>query len=89
LTGDKIIPIAGVAIGDGWTDPYNQLTKNAEFLYSVGVVDDKTRDVVAAFEKKGRSDIWWSDYLQARDAFDGVTNTGVAAGGNINVYNYR
>lgn len=49
LTGNTKLPLAGIAIGDGWTDPYNQLPKYADWGYAVGLLSDKEADTVAAF----------------------------------------
>jgi len=38
-TGLKI-PLKGMGVGDGWTDPINQLSENGLFAYSMGLVDD-------------------------------------------------
>lgn len=39
-------PLAGIGIGDGWTDPYNQLSKNNEFGLSAGLTDINTANLV-------------------------------------------
>lgn len=89
ITGNAKIPLEGIGIGDGWSDPYNQLGDYYGWGYSVGLLSDKEADVVKAAEKEARSNMYWGDYLPARDNFDTITNTLVSAGGNVNVYNYR
>ena len=37
--------LAGVSIGDGWTDPLNQVNFYDTYLWSVGVIANKFRDV--------------------------------------------
>lgn len=37
--GKFIVPLKGIGIGDGWTDPINQLTKNAIFGYSTDLTN--------------------------------------------------
>ena len=49
LNNTKII-LEGVAIGDGWTDPYNQVNQYDSYLYSVGVVSNKFRDTCTWFQ---------------------------------------
>jgi vitellogenic carboxypeptidase-like protein len=88
-TGDYHIPLKGINIGNGWTDPYNQLGNYAKFGYSVGILDDKEAADIAAAEKKGRDLMWWHDWLEARDQFKNVVQGGVAYGGGFDMYNYR
>lgn len=40
----------GIAIGDGWTDPYNQINQYDSYLYSVGIVSNKFRDTLTWFQ---------------------------------------
>lgn len=42
--------LEGIAIGDGWTDPYNQINQYDSYLYSVGVVAHKFRDTLTWFQ---------------------------------------
>ena len=39
-----------MAIGDGWTDPYNQVNQYDSYLYSVGVVANKFRETCTWFQ---------------------------------------
>jgi hypothetical protein len=47
------IKLAGVAIGDGWTDPANQFNYYDSLLYSAGIVSNKFRDVATWFQTQG------------------------------------
>ena len=47
------INLAGVAIGDGWTDPVNQFNYYDSLLYSVGIVSNKFRDTIRWFQTQG------------------------------------
>jgi vitellogenic carboxypeptidase-like protein len=42
--------LAGISIGDGWTDPMNQVNFYDSYLWSVGVVESKFRDVCTWFQ---------------------------------------
>ena len=44
------VNLEGIAIGDGWTDPYNQINQYDSYLYSVGVVASKFRDTLTWFQ---------------------------------------
>ena len=39
-----------MAIGDGWTDPYNQVNQYDSYLYSTGIVSNKFRDYATWFQ---------------------------------------
>ncbi|KAL4467103.1 hypothetical protein ABPG72_019313 [Tetrahymena utriculariae] len=41
-TGDLQIKLCGVAIGNGWVDPYYQKPSYAEFKYKNGLIDEET-----------------------------------------------
>ena len=49
---DTKIVLEGVAIGDGWTDPYNQINQYDSYLYSVGVVANKFRETCTWFQSQ-------------------------------------
>jgi carboxypeptidase C (cathepsin A) len=88
-SGNYELPLKGIAIGDGWTDPYNQLGNYHKFGYAVGILDEKEAAVIEAAEKEGRDNIWWHDWLKARDNFDSVSIGGQQYAAGINMYNYR
>jgi carboxypeptidase C (cathepsin A) len=44
------INLEGVAIGDGWTDPTNQINHYDSYLYSVGIVSNQFRDTCTWFQ---------------------------------------
>lgn len=47
---DLGVTFGGVAIGDGWTDPYNQMNQYDSYLYSVGIASSKFRDYCTWFQ---------------------------------------
>jgi carboxypeptidase C (cathepsin A) len=44
------IDFEGVMIGDGWTDPINQLNHYDSFLYSIGVASKTLRERCTWFQ---------------------------------------
>jgi hypothetical protein len=42
--------LAGISIGDGWTDPVSQVNYYDSYLYSTGIVSNKFRDVCTWFQ---------------------------------------
>jgi carboxypeptidase C (cathepsin A) len=89
LTNTKDTPLAGVGIGDGWTDPVNQLSNNGIFCYSVGLCNADERQSVEQSQLQGVALINDGEYLTALSSFDDLMDTIVNAGGGVNVYNYR
>lgn len=45
-TNDTKIPLEGIAVGDGWTDPINQISKYSTFGYSLGLINDAEKIAV-------------------------------------------
>lgn len=43
--------MGGIAIGDGWTDPFNQVNFYDSYLYSVGIIANKFRETCLWFQK--------------------------------------
>ena len=48
------IPVAGMGIGDGWMSPYHS-ARYADFLYQVGLVNEKQRDECLEMEATTQS----------------------------------
>jgi len=68
------VTLAGVSIGDGWTDPINQVNYYDSYLWSVGVIDRKFRDTCAWFQTHSIINIYRSDFAKATEYFDFLTN---------------
>jgi hypothetical protein len=62
FTESNKMKLAGVAIGDGWTDPANQFNYYDSLLYSVGIVSNKFRDTVRWFQTQGIINILHQDF---------------------------
>lgn len=81
LTGLK-----GVAIGDGFTHPYNILTEMGEYAYNLGLIDYQERSKVeqiiinATYQERIR------DFRNMHDSFDDAIEYIVEKAGGVNVY---
>lgn len=86
------VNLRGIAIGDGWTDPINQVNFYDSYLWSVGVVSNKFRDVCTWYQKQAIMSIYQNDYQNATAYFDFLTSNKTTAElyyGNITVNNFR
>ena len=43
------VPLAGMAIGDGWIDPVNMIPAYPSMLYNLGLVDERERATVQSY----------------------------------------
>lgn len=89
ISGKFVVPLRGIGIGDGWTDPIEQLTNNAMFGFSAGLTDERETAEVAGYEKKARELIKQKDNCEAQKYFDKVVAALVEGGGGVNEYNLR
>jgi len=86
------VELKGVAIGDGWTDPLNQVNYYDSYLSSVGVVDHKFRDVLTWFQTNAIINMYEQKFKNATAYFDFITNndtTPDAYFGGISMFNFR
>lgn len=60
------VVLKGVAIGDGWVDPINQINFYDSLLYSVGIVSNKFRDVCTWVQTQGMINIYKEQYVNVR-----------------------
>lgn len=67
------INLKGLAIGNGLTDPGNQLMYG-DYLYQLGLIDLNGRDAFHMYEKKGRDLIQQKKFEDAADVFDALLN---------------
>lgn len=66
---DKKIPLKGIAMGNGFTDPEHQ-TNYGDYLYQLGLIDANGRQQFHEMEKKGVDCIHKRDMICAFDVFD-------------------
>lgn len=83
------IPLQGIGIGDGWTDPINQLSYNDLFGFSLGLVDVVGRTKVQGYQAAGVYNIQKGHYITALNDFGNMINVICNDGGNLNPYNMR
>ncbi|CAH1173952.1 unnamed protein product [Phaedon cochleariae] len=70
---DLKINLQGLAIGNGLSDPENQL-KYAEYLYQIGLVDLNTREVIREMEDQAKEYIRTNQFFKAFEIFDILLN---------------
>jgi carboxypeptidase C (cathepsin A) len=56
------VKLAGISIGDGWTDPLNQVNFYDSYLWSVGIVDTKFRDVCTWYQTNAMLNMYNGNY---------------------------
>ncbi|XP_063368691.1 venom serine carboxypeptidase-like [Cydia amplana] len=64
------INLKGLAIGNGLTDPVNQVVLYSEYLYQIGLVDLNERTKIEGYENKLKKHLENSEWDQASDIFD-------------------
>jgi vitellogenic carboxypeptidase-like protein len=67
------INLKGLAIGNGLCDPFHQL-EYGDYLYQLGLIDTKGRDLFHEYEKRGRDAISKKDFNTAFNMFDALIN---------------
>lgn len=73
IKADLKINLKGLAIGNGLTDPENQLVYG-DYLYQLGLIDSNGRDKFHELEDKGRKLIQAKKFDEAFDVFDALLN---------------
>ncbi|XP_015433612.1 PREDICTED: venom serine carboxypeptidase [Dufourea novaeangliae] len=69
IKAETKINLKGLAIGNGLTDPENQLLYG-DYLYQLGLIDANGRDLFHKYEEQGRSLIKQKKFVEAFDVFD-------------------
>lgn len=67
------INLKGLAIGNGLTDPENQLIYG-DYLYQLGLIDLNGKNAFNMYEKKARDFIQQKKFVEAADIFDLLLN---------------
>ncbi|XP_055837109.1 venom serine carboxypeptidase-like [Episyrphus balteatus] len=79
---DVKIPLKGMAIGNGLSDPEHQMNYG-DYLYQLGLIDSNGRDEFQAAEKKGIDCIHKHDMNCAFDVFDSLINMDESSYGSL------
>jgi vitellogenic carboxypeptidase-like protein len=83
------LPLSGIGIGDGWTDPIHQLTNYALFGFSLGFIDYNEKIQVQKSQLLAIGNILAGRFAQALDNFDDLNDVIATGGGGLNIYNFR
>lgn len=83
------INLKGIAIGDGWTQPYYQAGSYAPFLYANNLINSVELDLANTLYLGYKALIDVGDYTAAEDAGNSMLNALVLAAGNVDVYDIR
>ncbi|KAF7288078.1 hypothetical protein GWI33_000131 [Rhynchophorus ferrugineus] len=67
------INLQGLSIGNGLTDPINQL-KYSDYLYQIGLIDSNGRKVFQSYEQQATSYIQNNQFIKAFKVFDELLN---------------
>lgn len=68
-SADVVINLQGLALGNGFTDPINQLNY-ADYLYQIGLVDLNSQKILQDAQKKGINFIKHKKWIEAFKLFD-------------------
>jgi len=68
------INLAGIAIGDGLTDPVTQLMGYADILYNIGIADEWQTQTLYTMQRQLRDLIIEKRWKDASDAFSAMVN---------------
>ncbi|XP_055918950.1 venom serine carboxypeptidase-like [Eupeodes corollae] len=78
----EVIPLRGMAIGNGLSDPQNQMNYG-DYLYQLGLIDSNGRRKFEIEEKKGIDCIHKRDMDCAFDVFDSLINMDETSYGSL------
>ena len=74
LGGNVRIPLAGLAIGDGWTDPYSQLSAYPSMMFDISAADSTERAIVQEYVDTTRALIDSGEMYEAFTVWDRMIN---------------
>lgn len=71
---DIIIPLAGVAVGDGWISPAKQIAAYPDMMFGQGLLSVSQRDTIRAYCDSAIAKIAAGDMIGAFDVWDKMLN---------------
>jgi carboxypeptidase C (cathepsin A) len=83
------INLAGLAIGNGWVDPINQMGSHSSYAYSVGLLDEVGRAYVSSLESWAITSILQEDLATSADVFGGIPAYIRSKNPGLNFANFR
>ncbi|KAL1918774.1 uncharacterized protein VTP21DRAFT_2796 [Calcarisporiella thermophila] len=86
---EHLIPLAGLAVGNGLTDPLTQVPTHGPHAYYLGLVSPEQRDLIQSLTDQVVSHIQAQDFLAARNARNKMFGVFANATGNVNWYDVR
>jgi vitellogenic carboxypeptidase-like protein len=87
-SGDRVVPLAGAAIGDGLTDPCAQVEAGPRAAYDFGLIDQKTFAKAKAAALKASAACAKGNFTAAHDYREEMEAI-VAVASGINMYDVR
>jgi len=82
-----MIPLAGLAVGDGWIDPVNMIPAYPAMMFNQGLIDDEQRVVIQKMCDESVANIKAGKMSAAFDVWDRMLNGDIWPYGNL-FHNY-
>ncbi|KAL2244311.1 serine carboxypeptidase-like 50 [Sesamum indicum] len=89
LSSDKRVNLAGVAIGNGLTDPEIQVATHAVNAYNLGLINEKQKTVLDKIQLEAVRFVRSGSWKEATDARKRVLNTLTNMTGLATLYDFR
>ncbi|KAJ5074446.1 serine carboxypeptidase-like 48-related [Anaeramoeba ignava] len=89
MSKGNILNLKGIGIGDGWTDPINQVTTFANYSVSTGLIDPNQKSEIEEIQNQCVNFIENQEWLQASEYFRGIIETITNMSGGVNIYDIR
>ena len=89
-SGSTIIPLAGIGIGNAWTDPINQMVYG-EYSLAAGIVDFSSFNTIHQWELQAMQFMYKKQYMEANDIINTIESyiQSFNATGGVFINNYN